>query len=67
MDFKNVSAVGCLKLVITGSRDQIAPPELIEKRLPAWNNDAHFEIIQGADHFYGGYFDRLEAVLATHL
>ncbi|MBW1840918.1 MAG: alpha/beta hydrolase [Deltaproteobacteria bacterium] len=67
MDFKNVSAVGCLKLVVTGSRDQIAPPELIEKRLPAWNSDAHFEIIQGADHFYGGYFDRLEAVLATHL
>ncbi|MFC1828771.1 alpha/beta hydrolase [Thermodesulfobacteriota bacterium] len=67
MDFKNVSPIDCLKLVVSGSRDEIAPPELIEKMLPAWNSDVHFEIIQGADHFYGGYFDRLEAILSTYL
>ncbi len=63
MEFEKVPVIDCLKLVVTGSRDQIAPPELIKKLLPAWNPKAHFEIIEGADHFYGGYLDRLEAVL----
>jgi alpha/beta superfamily hydrolase len=67
MDFKNTAAIDCLKLVVTGSRDEIAPPELIEKMLPAWNTHAHFEIIPGADHFYGGYLKQLETVLETYL
>jgi len=67
MDFKEVAAMECLKLVVTGSQDQIAPPELIKKMLPAWNPEARFEIIDGADHFYGGYLERLEVVLDTYL
>ena len=67
MDFKEVSAIESLKLVVTGSQDQIAPPDLIEKILPAWNPEARFEVIEGADHFYGGYLDRLEIVLDTYL
>lgn len=67
MDFKKVAVIDCLKLVVTGSQDQIAPPELIKKMLPAWNPEAHFEVIEGADHFYGGYLERLEAVLDTYL
>jgi hypothetical protein len=27
--------------------------------------EARFEIIEGADHFYEGYLDRLQAVLAS--
>jgi len=67
MDFKEVAAMECLKLVVTGSQDQIAPPELIKKMLPAWNPEASFEVIDGADHFYGGYLERLEIVLDTYL
>jgi alpha/beta superfamily hydrolase len=67
MDFQKVRGINCLKLVITGSRDSIAPRELIQEMQSDWNPDALFEIIQGADHFYGGYFDRLEAVLDAHL
>lgn len=67
MDFKEVAAIESLKLVVTGSRDEIAPPELIKKILPAWNPEARFEIIEGADHFYGGYLERLEIVLDTYL
>jgi alpha/beta superfamily hydrolase len=67
MDFKNVSALEPLKLVATGSRDMIAPPEAIQKMLPSWNPEARLEIIEGADHFYGGYLDRLESVLETCL
>ena len=67
MDFQQIKGLDCLRLVVTGSRDTIAPPKLIQEMLPDWNPDADFEIIQGADHFYGGHFDRLEAVLDAHL
>jgi hypothetical protein len=30
-----------------------------------WNPEARFEIIEDADHFYGGNLDRLQAVLES--
>jgi alpha/beta superfamily hydrolase len=35
--------------------------------LRAWNPDAVFEIIDGADHFYGGYADELESMVSSYL
>ncbi len=67
MDFTKITAIDCLKLVVTGSQDQIAPAEQIKTLLPSWNPEARFEIIEGADHFYGGYLDRLEKILDTYL
>ncbi len=52
-----------LKLVVTGSRDDIAPAQMIQKILISWNPDSLFEIIPGADHFYSGYTDILESTL----
>ncbi len=63
MDFTKITAIDRLKLVVTGSQDQIAPAEQIKTLLPSWNPEARFEIIEGADHFYGGYLDRLEKIL----
>ena len=63
IEFKDVRQLDCLELVITGDRDDIAPPDLIRASLPTWNPDARFEIIQGADHFYGGCIDQLESIL----
>jgi uncharacterized protein len=65
MDFREISAMNVLKCVITGSRDDIAPADAIKKILPTWNPDARFEIIPGADHFYGGYLGELESVLSS--
>jgi uncharacterized protein len=59
--------IDCLKVIVTGSRDDIAPPNLIKQSYPQWNPDAHLEVIVGADHFYGGYTAQLEAVLAAWL
>jgi hypothetical protein len=56
-----------LKLIVTGSRDDIAPPNLIEKSYPRWNPEANFEVIVGADHFYGGYKAKLEEILTSNL
>lgn len=63
MDFHAISAMNVLKFVITGNRDDIAPADVVKKMLPTWNPDARFEIIDGADHFYGGYLGQLESVL----
>jgi alpha/beta superfamily hydrolase len=65
--FESVAGIDCLKLIVTGSRDDIAPPDLIEKSYPQWNPEANFEVIIGADHFYGGYTAKLEDVLSSFL
>ena len=67
IDFGAVSDLGRLSLIVTGSRDDIAPPDLIEKSYAEWNSEAKFEVINGADHFYVGYTDKLEAILRAHL
>jgi len=65
MDFSAIGTMNSLKLVVTGNRDDIAPADVIEKMIPAWNPDARFEVIDGADHFYGGYLKQLESVLIS--
>jgi hypothetical protein len=67
IDFGSVSNLSRLKLIITGTRDDIAPVEMINQAYPGWNAEAQFEVINGADHFYMGYLDNLEAVLAAYL
>ncbi|MGD2150902.1 MAG: alpha/beta hydrolase [Desulfobacterales bacterium] len=65
MDFNAISAMNVLRFVITGSRDDIAPADAVKKMLPTWNPNARFEIVDGADHFYGGYLGQLESVLSS--
>ena len=65
--FESVNGIDCLKLIVTGSRDDIAPADLIKQSYPQWNPEAHLEVISGADHFYGGYTDELEEILSSHL
>ena len=67
IEFENAKALDCLKLVVTGSRDEIAPVNQIRDFLPAWNPGAHFEIIDGCDHFYIGYLDKLQSILTSFL
>jgi len=52
MDFAFFGRCSKLRLVITGSEDDIAPPGMIEEMLPVWSPDAAFSIVTGADHFY---------------
>ena len=67
IDFGSISNLASLRLIVSGSRDDIAPPDLINKSCAGWNAEAQFEIIDGADHFYMGYIDKLESILAAHL
>jgi len=67
IDFGSMGTIDCLKLIITGSRDDIAPAELIRQSYREWNAAARLEVIEGADHFYGGYEGRLEDILVSYL
>ena len=67
IDFGSIQAINCLKLVVTGSQDDIAPADLIRDVLPSWNPDARFEIIEGCDHFYVGHLKKLESILSSYL
>ncbi len=67
MNFHPVQPIENLRLVVTGSRDEIAPPDQIEKLLPLWNPAADFEIIDGADHFFWDHFKTLDKVLASYI
>lgn len=67
MEFGEPFPLNCLKLVVTGSRDDLAPPGLLYKILPLWNPETSLEVIEGADHFYAGYENKLEALLFSHI
>ncbi|MGD8881577.1 MAG: CocE/NonD family hydrolase [Desulfobacterales bacterium] len=67
IEFENITFLSCLDLVITGSRDGIAPAHRIRDLLPTWNPDAQFEVINGCDHFYSGYLEKLESILDRYL
>ncbi len=63
MDFGAVTGLAGLDTVITGSRDDIAPPAMLKRLTPHWNPSARLEILAGADHFFYGYLDQLAARL----
>lgn len=67
MDFEPIHEIANLKLIITGSRDDIAPAHMIQERLPAWNPTTQFEIIPEADHFFSGYADILASTLMAYI
>lgn len=67
IDFKDISTLPGLTCVVTGSDDEIAPHDPISRMAPAWNKEAAFEVIEGADHFYFGFFNDLERVLSKHI
>jgi len=65
--FKGIAQIKPLTLIVTGGNDDIAPPGLIEKLLPDLNKTATLKVINGADHFYNGYLNKLETVLTATL
>jgi hypothetical protein len=67
MKFESASAIPNLKLVVTGSRDEYAPPDAVEKLANTWNPSAAFTVIPGADHFFFGYTAKLSTILLQHM
>ena len=67
IDFSFLGYNARIQLVIAGSEDDIAPPGMIKGMLQAWNPEVHFNIIQGADHFYGGKTDEIQKIIRDFL
>jgi alpha/beta superfamily hydrolase len=65
IEFKNIGPLPCLKLVVTGDRDDIAPAGRIQTMIPNWKPEAQFEKIEFADHFYSGALAKLETVISN--
>jgi len=63
MDFSPVKQSDKIKLIITGTEDDIADWKKIEEHLSKWNQKAVFKTIPGADHFYWGKASELKRIL----
>ncbi len=63
-DFSVLAAgTGRPLLVVQGEHDQFGSPEAVRLTLEAHPGAARLEVIAGADHFFGGRLDQLEAVV----
>jgi alpha/beta superfamily hydrolase len=67
IDFSFLTYSPKIRLVICGSRDEIAEYKKVEEMLPKWNDQAVFRIVQGADHFYSGYEEELIDIVREFL
>ena len=67
LDFDGLDLNRKVRLVIAGSLDDIAPVNAIEEKMPIWNTDATLHVIDGADHFYQGKIDDMEAIIKNFL
>jgi len=67
IDFSFLEHTPKIKLVICGTRDEIAEYRQVEKMLPRWNREAAFRVIHGADHFYSGYEEELIDIIGEFL
>ena len=67
IDFSFLSYNPKIKLVISGSHDEIAGTQGIKEGLPIWNPGAGLKIIDGADHFYGGRTGELKRLIVEFL
>jgi alpha/beta superfamily hydrolase len=56
-----------IRMVITGTRDDIADLKTVERMLPRWNPEAVFHPIEGADHFYWGKTEELKKAVQGFL
>lgn len=54
MAFEAAAPLRCLRLIVTGGRDEFAPADRIRPLHAQWNPAARFEVIPQADHFYSG-------------
>jgi len=67
IEFTGVVNIPMLTFVVTGGRDEIAPPGMVVPLIAGWNPEARMEIIPEADHFYGGCLDRLRDLISDQL
>lgn len=64
MDFSGMKKTDFPVHSITGSLDDIAPPQATEELTARLGTTARLTVIKGADHFYSGYQGELESAIS---
>jgi len=64
MDFSKIQVIPKLSHVITGRRDEFAPPDKVQQFIEKWQSDAKLDIIDNADHFYSFHMTEIEQILS---
>ena len=67
LDFSFLSFNPKIRLVVAGGNDDIAPADTITNGINTWNQKAHLEVIEGADHFYTGKIGSLKSTLSRFI
>ena len=67
MSFDDIEKMPCTGLIVTGRKDEIAPPELIARHIKRWGITPRFDIIENCDHFYSGCLHKLETLVMDYL
>ncbi len=67
MDFGFLRPNPKIRLIVTGSRDDIADPSTIDRLRAGWGPEALLRVIPNADHFYGGKIRELQSVITDFL
>jgi alpha/beta superfamily hydrolase len=67
MDFSCLINNPKIRLVITGSEDEIADYRSVKDKIHSWNREAIFKVIKGADHFYWRNTGELQKIIAEFL
>jgi alpha/beta superfamily hydrolase len=67
IDFEDGVRLPMLSAVVVGSRDEFGPVERIRSLMSQWNPDSRLDVIEGADHFFFGFFDEITRRLAQRL
>ena len=55
------------KLFVHGSRDQYGAIERVKRLVPLLPGENHLVVVEGADHFFAGKLDQLDAAITSWL
>lgn len=67
MSFEDVATMPSTGLILTGAKDDIAPPKMVQAAINRWQITPQFEVIEGCDHFYTGCLPQLKNRLLAYL
>jgi alpha/beta superfamily hydrolase len=67
MSFDEITELPSTGLIVTGQKDEIAPPDQIRSHIDRWGVTPQFDIIPKCDHFYSGCLSLLGNRLSNYL
>lgn len=67
ISFDDVASMPSTGLILTGAKDDIAPPKMVQAAINRWQISPQFEVVPGCDHFYTGCLPLLKDFLLTYL